>query len=112
MVVEEQDDDDDDEYNSDDNDDDDDNQTSLGKNTPTVAIVTLEFLKVAKFIAMKAHLRVPCLFTCSHYSHVDAGTATLVATYMLLIIILVLNPCGLSGYLERETCAAIFDADM
>ena len=57
-VVEEQDDDNDD--GGDDNYNDDEDLTSLGKNTPTVAVVTLKFFKVANMIAMKTHLRVPC----------------------------------------------------
>ena len=56
--MEEQDDDNDD--GGDDNYNDDEDLTSLGKNTPTVAVVTLKFFKVANMIAMKTHLRVPC----------------------------------------------------
>ena len=63
-VVEEQDDDNDD--GGDDNYNDDDDLTSLGKNTPTVAVVTLKFFKVANMIAMKTHLRVPCWYSLFH----------------------------------------------
>ena len=81
--MEEQDDDD----NDGDENEDDDDLTSLGKNTPTVAVVTLKLFKVAKIIAMKTHLRVN--FGCSFllwWQYLVPFLVLLLALVLLLVL--------------------------